>query len=61
MEEPCATARCNEREEIGEYFRDTERYAKQYLSEKGIDETVTRSVKTVRQQQERLRKNEEIH
>lgn len=61
LEELCKIACCNKREELGEYFRDTERYAKQYLLEKGIDETVIRSVETVRQQQERLRKNEGIH
>lgn len=61
LEEPCTTACCYQREELGEYFRGTERYAKQRLSEKGIGRTVIRSVETVRQQQERLRKNEEIH
>ena len=61
LEEPYIIPCCNEREELREYFRDIERYAKQYLLEKGIDETVIRSMETVRQHQERLRKNEEIH
>lgn len=52
---------CNQREELGEYFRDAEKHEKQHLSEKGTEETAIRSVETVRRQQERLRKNEEIN
>lgn len=39
---------CNQREELGEYFRDAEKHEKLHLSEKGTDETVIRSVETVR-------------
>lgn len=48
MEEPRITACCNQREKLGEYFRDMDRYAKQHLSEKGIDETVITSVEAIR-------------
>lgn len=48
LEESCITMCCNQREELGEYFRDAEKHEKLHLSEKGTDETVIRSVETVR-------------
>lgn len=59
QEQRYITACCNQKEELREYCRDTERYKKQHLSEKRIGETVVGSVEIVRQQQERLRRNKE--